>query len=370
VSTSDGTWDGGVIDGLQVGEAFAPVFGDPPPGFSQAPTRRLDDARTIFEQLREGGFTAVNCTCSIWEDASRTLENIAAFKNWMRRYPDLVLQVSTTADISEARASNRVGVILGWQNTSAIEDKLHLMPLFAELGVRIVQLTYNTGNWVGAGCFESVDHGLTDFGRELIAELNELKIAIDVSHVGGETTSDAIAASAVPVVCTHAGPAALHPTPRNKTDAQLRAVAESGGVTGLFVLPWFLAAGSAAGISDYVDTIEHVIRVAGEDHAAIGSDYIHGRSERYFDFLLRDKGYGRRHAADSVMALVEAALPSGLDDVSRIPQNLVGEMRRRRWSDARIEKVLGLNWLRVFGEIWDEPPAARTVAVPTDEDRA
>ena len=128
-------------------------------------------SREVFEDLHAGGVTAVNCTCSIWEGLRDTLVNVGRWNSWFRDNDDLLLPVKVVADITRAKNEKRVGIILGWQNTSALEDRVELVDVFKTLGVGVMQLTYNTQNLVGSGCYESRDSGLSDFGRDVIDAL-------------------------------------------------------------------------------------------------------------------------------------------------------------------------------------------------------
>ena len=125
-------------------------------------------SRSVFEDMLKGGVTAANCTCSIWEGFESSMQNLAQWKGWFRDHNDILLQVHQAKDISRAKAENKVGIILGWQNTSGIEDRIDYLSIFRDLGVRVMQLTYNTQNFVGSGCYESEDSGLSDFGRDAV----------------------------------------------------------------------------------------------------------------------------------------------------------------------------------------------------------
>ncbi|MBT5665661.1 MAG: peptidase M19, partial [Rhodospirillaceae bacterium] len=127
-------------------------------------------SRSVFEAMRDGGLTAVNCTCCVWDDFRGVMENIAQWKQWFSEHDDILLQVFTTDDIRRAKAEGKVGVILGWQNTSGIEDQIGFLKVFKDLGVGVMQLTYNTQNLSGSGCWETHDGGLSGFGREVIDE--------------------------------------------------------------------------------------------------------------------------------------------------------------------------------------------------------
>ena len=221
----------------------------------------------IFDEMRKGGLTAVNCTCCVWEDFQATIDNIVAFKAWIRE-SDYLRQIYTVADIRRAGEENAVGIILGFQNTSALESNLAYLQIFHELGVRVMQVTYNTQNLFGAGAYETNDAGLTDFGHEALAEMNRLGLLADLSHVGPQTSRDVITHSAKPVVYTHVAPAALKEHPRTKSDEELRFIADHDGLAGACLLPAFMAAGNNATVEDYVDLIDHMVNVMGEDQVA------------------------------------------------------------------------------------------------------
>ncbi len=308
-------------------------------------------SREIFEEQQQAGLSAVNYTCSVWEGFAATMENVATFRARIEENSDILRSVTSVADISAAKRKKRVGVILGFQNTWAIEDRIDRLELFHGLGVRVIQMTYNTQNLVGAGCWESHDGGLSDYGRDVLAEMNRLGILADLSHVGSKTAADVVEASKAPVVYSHVCPHALNPHPRNKTDAQIQAVVNRGGLVGVTLLPWFLKPDGVATRDDYLDAIEHMLNVAGEENVGIGTDFMQDYGIEFLTWLRRDKGVGRLLAPmpDPNVPLVDA--PQGLERISTIP-TLAEAMDARGWPDARIERVLGLNWLRLFGDVW------------------
>jgi membrane dipeptidase len=171
------------------------------------------------------------------------------------------MPIRHTRDIAAAKASDRTGIILGFQNGSPIEDRLDYLALFKQLGVGIIQLTYNTQNFIGSGCYESHDSGLSDFGREVVAEMNRVGIAVDLSHVGPRTTDDTIEFSKDPVVFSHVLPAELKAHPRNKQTRQLKAVADSGGLVSVTMFPPFLPKGSESTVDDYAEIIEWMVNL-------------------------------------------------------------------------------------------------------------
>ena len=305
-------------------------------------------SRQVFEDLHAGGVNAVNCTCSVWEGMRETLVNIARWSGWFRENDDLILPVKVVADIERAKRENRVGIILGWQNTSALEDRADLVAVFKALGVGVMQLTYNTQNLVGSGCYESRDSGLSDFGREVIEEMNRVGVVVDLSHVGARTSEDAIRHSKVPVAYSHCCPAALLDHPRNKTDTQLRFIADHGGFVGVTTYPWFLPKGSDSSVDDCIAAVDYVIDQVGEDSVGIGTDFTQDQDAAFFDWLSLDKGHGRRLI---VRDWDVAPQPIGFQRLSEF-SNLTAAMVRYGWSERRIRKILGENWLSFLREVW------------------
>ena len=302
--------------------------------------------REIFEEMHAAGLTAANCTCSVWENFRETMDNINQWKQWFLEYDDIILQVYSSDDIYRAKTEGKVGIILGWQNTSGIEDRLGYLQIFKEVGVRVIQITYNTQNLSGSGCYETRDGGLSDFGREVVEEMNRAGILCDLSHVGAVTSEDVIRFSKQPVTFTHTCPANLKAHPRNKSDELIKLMADHGGVIGVTMYPWFLRRGNESTVEDYVDAIEYVIGIAGEDQVAFGTDFTQGYGPEFLDYLGHDKGYARL-----VVSGPDPVFPEGIREIRDTP-NLTAAMERRRWSEARNRKVMGENWLRLFKEVW------------------
>ena len=197
-------------------------------------------SREVFEDMRRGGLTAANCTCSVWEGFHDTMINVGQWNRWFQDHGDLIVKARTTTDIRAAKEQGKTAVVLGFQNTSAFEDRLDFIEIFKDAGIGVAQITYNTQNLVGSGCWESRDGGLSDFGREVIDHMNTLGIMVDLSHVGAKTSSDAIAHSIQPVAYTHVAPNGLLDHPRNKTDEQRREIVDRGGFVGTAIYPPFL----------------------------------------------------------------------------------------------------------------------------------
>ena len=300
---------------------------------------------SVFEDMRRGGLTAANCTVSVWEGFTQTVQNIGAMKDKIRQHSDWLSLVRTTADIRQAKADNKTGIILGFQNAHAFEDNLSYIEAFADMGVRVVQLCYNTQNLIGTGCYER-DGGLSGFGQEVIAEMNRVGIMVDLSHVGSKTSEEAILASSKPVTYSHCLPSGLKEHPRNKSDAELKFIADHGGFIGVTMFPPFLKRGIDATVHDYVEAIDYVINLVGDDCVGIGTDHTQGHGHEFFDMLTHDKGHYRRLTRFGTIIN-----PLGIRTIGEMP-NLTAAMEQAGWTASRIEKVLGLNWLRVYEAVW------------------
>jgi membrane dipeptidase len=305
-----------------------------------------------YVQLQDGGITAINATIAIWDDFLSTMESIQRWLAWFKRFRQLIRPVRTVAEIHAAKAERRTGIILGWQNATPLEDDLGRVALFHELGVRIVQLTYNERNLLGGGCYEPNDGGLSLFGRDAVRELNEAGILIDLSHCGDRTTVEAIEASQKPVAITHANARSQIRHPRNKTDEAIRLLAERGGVIGANAFPLFFRRGYDATLADYLDAIERLVELAGINHVGVGSDFCHGQPLDWFTWIF-STSHGRR-ATDS---LPHIPIPHRqLIDFENTGHfiHLAAGLLSRGFDETDVRKILGENWLRIFAQVWRE----------------
>lgn len=303
----------------------------------------------IFKLWHEGGITAVSVTCGLWENFRDTIANVIQWKKWFDEYSDLIIQVHHVEDIKKAKAENKTGVILSWQNTSGIEDQLGYLRIFRDLGVKIMQLTYNTQNYSGAGYTELKDSGLTGFGREVVDEMARLGIVCDLSHVGEQTTRDVIEYSPKPPCFSHILPAGLKASGRNKSDELIKLLGAKGGFVGISQFGPHMPKGNDSTIDDYVDCVDYVISLIGEDLVGIGSDASegHGRPSPFMEWCNKDKGYARQMAPWGSQKVVKPLGP-----LAERPQ-LALAMARKGWLKSKIEKVLGLNWYNYLEKIFD-----------------
>lgn len=309
-------------------------------------------SRDIFQAWRDGGITGASCTCGLWEGLRGSLANVVQWKEWFEEHSDLIVQAHSVADIRAAKGSNRTAVLLSWQNTAGIEDQLSYLRVFRDLGVLKMQLTYNTQNYSGAGYTELRDSGLTGFGREVVDEMAKLGIVCDLSHVGPRTTEDVIryAPDGKPPCFSHVLPGGLKDHPRNKSDDLIKLLGSKGGFVGLSQFGPHMAKGNESTIDDYVDALDYVIGLIGEDLVGIGSDSSegHGRPSDFMAWCNKDKGYARKLTPWGSQHVVKP-----LGKLADRPQ-LALAMARKGWSESKIIKVLGENWLQylklIFGE--------------------
>jgi membrane dipeptidase len=292
-----------------------------------------------------GGFNAS------FED---TLAELAFFQRLIEAHPQVFAQIRAAADIEAAKRAGKVGIIFSFESVAALEDKLDRIDLFRNLGVRVMQLSYNLPSPFGAGVLSPQEAGLTELGREAIARMNAAGVALDLSHANPATTAGALDASSKPVLITHAGCSAVHPHPRNKTDEQLRAIAQSGGVVGIYDLFYLAPAPRQPNLDDYLAHMAHALDVCGEDHVGIGSD------TAFDSFALSDEDRAqwlaetqRRRDAGVAAPEEDGRLPLTLG-LNRADRALViaDGLMRRGYRARAVEKVLGANFVRAFTEIW------------------
>ncbi len=208
--------------------------------------------------VRGSGITAINFTISApgFED---TIGSLAAVQELVDLHPEAFTIVRRHSDIARAKREQKIGIMLGFQYTAFLEENVERIGTFRQLGVRIMQLTYNNRSIFGDGCLEPGNAGLSKAGVSAVKKMNEIGVALDLSHSGYKTTSDGIAQSAKPVLITHSGCAAVYAHPRNKPDEILKALADRGGYFGVYLMPYVVA-------SPTVPTREHVLRSCGARH--------------------------------------------------------------------------------------------------------
>jgi membrane dipeptidase len=285
-----------------------------------------------FEKLRASGITifhpAVGFTGA--DVYGSSLRDINGWNEFIAAHGSEFLRIDCPADLERAKASGRLGIVIGQQNSRhfrTVDD----VDCFYRLGQRVSQLTYDD-NAIGGGSTDPRDVGLTPYGAQIVDRMNTVGMAVDISHCSDRTTLDALHASRKPVLVTHSNCRALVPAARCKTDEAIRLLADKGGVIGITMVRGFVQASGPATIENVLDHIDHVAKLAGVEHVGIGSDVdLDGR-----DAHIRPK---KRFDLD------------GVDYCQKI-FDLTEGLIRRKYSSSDIELILGGNFQRALSEIW------------------
>ena len=322
----------------------------------ERPDRGID-ARALAD-AHASGLCAFNQTIGYVfgpdEPFEASVRDIGVWDQLIRSRPQDLLKVYSSDDVRQAHASGRVGVILGFQNAAMMGNDATRAGLFANLGIKVIQLTYNGRNQLGDGSMVTENRGLTEFGRQVVHELNRNRVMVDLSHSGEQTCLDAVVASEQPIVISHTGCRAIADLPRNKSDRELRLVAEKGGVVGIYFMP-FLAIDRQPTATDLIAHIEHALAVCGEDNVSIGTDGSVPRiddMQRYYAELEKEVEMRRTTGigATGERADIVPFLPDlqGADKFWRLADLL----QQRGHKASVIDKILGANFLRLADAVW------------------
>jgi membrane dipeptidase len=318
---------------------------------------RSIDARALAD-ARSAELSAVNITlghvAGSTDAFAATVRDITGWNAFIAQHAGALRRVLNVSDIEAAREAGQVGVIYGFQNTEMLGRELDRVRLFAKMGVRVIQLTYNGRNAVGDGATVPDDQGLTRFGAEVLERLQSEGVLVDLSHSSEKTCLDALSLAQRPLAITHSACRAVADHPRNKSDAELRLLADRGGVIGMYFMPYLRVAGQPMA-ADLVAHLEHAISICGEDHVGLGTD---GGTTAHDDMTAY-----RRQLEDEIAQRRRMGIgaPGETADVSTFLPDLCGPTQFQRLADllaarghgaARIEKILGGNFRRLMAEAW------------------
>ncbi len=303
-----------------------------------------------YKALKQSGYTGFQTSLS-----SGNLETaLKALAEWNQRIQDNAdkpVRAAFAADFERAKYDGKQAILFGFQNATMIENSIDNLEVLYKAGTRWIQLTYNQRNLLGDGCTERTNAGLSDFGIAVVERMNELGIIVDLSHCGRQTTMDGIHFSNPGPCFNHTTCEALYPNnPRAKTDEQIRAMADKGGVMGINGLGYMVGPdpGGKTTIETYVDHIDHVVKVGGIDHVGMATDFaIQGIShtatrENWYEPRL--KRFKPSYQVRWPAWIQELDTPDRYKIVARI-------LDRRGYRSEHIEKILGLNWLRYYREV-------------------
>lgn len=303
-------------------------------------------SRPVIEEVRSGGVDIVHATVGVWEDTAAVLQRIGAMRHLIRNNADIARIVTSVEEMQQAKSDGVLGLLFGFQNSSMIGDDPELVGMFSDIGIKCVQLTYNIANHLGSSCYEPNDGGLTLVGNRIVQACNDFGVLIDISHVGNRTGRDAVESSRDPIAVTHGNPRSFHDAPRNKPDDILRAVAERGGMIGVTLYPLFMG-GSEVPRSAYCQMIADLVQMVGIEGVGIGTDAVLGWDPDALGWM-RNGRWNRPNDEQEIPSFPAwphwfsgpkdfPSLAEGLDEIGFLP-------------DER-DKILGGNWLRLFGEV-------------------
>jgi membrane dipeptidase len=307
-----------------------------------------------LDEWMAGGATAVGPTVAADDGCATALANVAMWHERLRRLAARLRHVTRVDDIHRAKREGKLGIIFHFQNTQPFERNVDLVEVYYRLGVRVAQLTYNVKNWVGDGCEEATDAGLSEFGRRVIGEMNRVGMVVDLSHTGYRTTMEAMEVSTAPVIFSHANAKAVHDSPRNLRDDQIKAVAATGGVIGLNGFPAFVSGRRWPTLADLLRHADHVAERVGTDHLSLGLDYYQGQwpfADRRQAAAMYAERLRQGRWRTSTYPPPPYRYPKGIERPSKLP-NLTAALLARGYSEGDVRKILGANLLRVFARVW------------------
>ncbi|NNC76851.1 MAG: membrane dipeptidase [Woeseiaceae bacterium] len=304
--------------------------------------------RELLEEAVAGGLSAIHVTIAYWENTKETLANIGDWHRLFRQHGDIVMPAHSAADVTEARRLGKIGIVFGFQNCSPIEVDLRLVQVFHELGVRIMQLSYNNQSLLATGCYESDDPGITRFGKEVIKEMNRVGMVIDMSHSAERSTLEAIELSSRPIAITHANPVFFHDALRNKSNAVVSALGSSGGMLGLSLYPFHLKEGSNCTLESFCAMAAEAAELVGVEQLGIGSDLCQNWDYSTLEWMRSGRwasaaDYGEGSAENSDWP----RQPDWFAN-SRHFGNIAEGLQKTGFSERDVNRVMGGNWLEFF----------------------
>lgn len=313
--------------------------------------------QTDLDVFKRSGINAVNMTVPYpgddFEEANR---KISETKNLIKKYSDYFYLITNAADILKAKANNQIGIIIGFQSTEMFTNDLNRITHFAKAGARIMQMSYNGQSQFGDGGLVKENKGLSSLGIQALDVMEKNSVLVDLSHSGQKTVSDAIKFSKVPLHISHTGCNAIYQHPRNNDDKELRAVADKGGVVGIYLMPFLEGGDGEITAESFLRHIDHAINICGEDHVSIGSDQgiiPVNDSPEYREMIRKDV---KRRIAAGISAPGETPnRPPFIPQLNseRRMEWIAAYMHKRGYNNSVIEKVVGGNLMRLYQSIWN-----------------
>lgn len=306
------------------------------------PLRLDDEFLPQLRRARESGFDVVGVNVGYGHmNADAHLKQIAFFRRWIRQHPDELTLVGSVDDIKQAKLEGKLGIFFDIEGANALDERLELVGLYYDLGVRWMLLVYNAENPVGGGCQDAEDRGLTDFGRAVVREMERVGMLVCCSHVGRRTALDVLDFAESPVIFSHSNPRSVVDHPRNIDDELIRKCAATGGVIGINGVGLFLGNNDVSP-ENLVRHIDHVVQTVGPEHVGLGLDYVYDAREI--------EQYVREHPEQFPAHLgysgaVKFAPPETLE-------GLVEALFRKGYRTEHVRAILGGNFLRLARQVW------------------
>ena len=305
-------------------------------------------SRKIFEYNRSAGLDAVHVTIVYHEDYHELLEEVKKWEILFSENSDLIFLGKDYKDIEKANRENKTAIFFGFQNCSPIEDDINLVEKVHDLGCRFMQLTYNNQSLLATGCYEKIDSGVTNFGREAIKEMNRVGIVVDMSHSAEKSTFDAIEISEKPIAITHANPAFWHAAKRNKSSDLLKILSESGGMLGLSLYPHHLKENTNCTIESFCEMVAKTAEIMNLKNIGIGSDLCLDQPDTVVEWMRngtwsKSKNYGESSKNKPGFP----KQPEWFEDARGFKNIEIG-LKKVGFSDSETHGILGNNWYNFY----------------------
>jgi membrane dipeptidase len=308
-------------------------------------------SRKIFEINRTAGLDAVHVTIVYHEDFDELQTEVNKWKILFEDNADIIFPGYSFKDIEKAKDENRTAIFFGFQNCSPIEDDIGLVEKVHQLGCRFMQLTYNNQSLLATGCYEKNDSGVTNFGREVIKEMNRVGIVVDMSHSAEKSTFDAIEISEKPIAITHANPSFWHAAKRNKSSDLLKALSESGGILGLSLYPHHLRDNTNCSLDSFCEMVAKTAEIMDISKIGIGSDLCLDQPDSVVEWMrngtwTKTKNYGE--GSKNKPGFPEQ--PDWFKDARGFSNIEIG-LKKIGFSDDETHGILGNNWYNFYKSI-------------------
>tara|TARA_E500000178_G_scaffold332021_1_gene365472 strand:+ start:1553 stop:2518 length:966 start_codon:yes stop_codon:yes gene_type:complete len=304
--------------------------------------------RKVFEINREAKLDAVHVTIVYHEDYDEFLNEVKKWQKLFDENSDLIFHGSNYKDIEKAQLEKKTAIFFGFQNCSPIEDDIRLVEKIHNLGCRFMQLTYNNQSLLATGCYEKNDSGVTNFGREVIKEMNRVGIVIDMSHSAEKSTLDAIDISEKPIAITHANPSFWHAAKRNKSKDLLKALSDNGGMLGLSLYPHHLKDNTNCSLESFCEMVARTSEVMGVKNLGIGSDLCLNQPDEIVEWMRNGTwSKGKNYGEGSKNKPGFPMQPDWFQD-ARGFLNLETGLKKVGFSEIEIDGILGNNWYNFY----------------------